>query len=85
MACLVRSNVEVIRSNISVNDVATVNIPYFGYHLVEKHENCFKRESFNFFPLFSAEEKTFERRTHEIHDKNIAITFVVKILPSVAA
>ena len=60
---LVEADAEVIRLNVSVDEVSVVNVLNTSDHLVDQHQNCLQGELSE-----CVLEETLQGRAHEIHD-----------------
>ena len=60
---LVETDAEVIRLNVSVDEVSVVNVLNTSDHLVDQHQNCLQGELSE-----CVLEETLQGRAHEIHD-----------------
>ena len=60
---LVETDAEVIRLNVSVDEVSVVNILNTSDHLVDQHQNCLQGELSE-----CVLEETLQGGAHEIHD-----------------
>lgn len=77
---LADANEEVIRLNVSMEEVPGVNeldplklkqiIPLSVYHLVSKHEDCLKREL-----ALAVVEKIFQGGSKKVNDHDIVVSF----------
>ena len=63
MTGFVKTNTEVIRLNVSVDEVSVVNVLNTSDHLVDQHQNCLQGELSE-----CVLEETLQGRAHEIHD-----------------
>ena len=66
---LVQPNTEIVWLDISVNKVPVMDIFNPGDHLINQHQNSFERKLSE-----SLIKERFQRRSHEIHDKDVVIT-----------
>ena len=65
----VQPDAEVVRLDVSVNEVSVVDVLDTGDHLVDEHKNSLEGE----FAEGLVEER-FQRRTHQIHHEHVVIT-----------
>ena len=60
---LVETDAEVVRLNVSVDEMSVVNVLNTSDHLVDQHQNCLQGELSE-----CVLEETLQGRAHEIHD-----------------
>jgi hypothetical protein len=78
VTCFIQSDAEVIWFDISVNEMSVMDVLDSGDHLINQHKHGFEREFSE-----SLVEKRFKGWAHQIHHKNIVVTYIKKSLPSV--
>ena len=73
---LVESDAEVVRLDVSVDEVPVVDVLDPGHHLVDQHEDCLEGELSE-----SVLEETFEGGSHQVHHEDVVVAWIPRGVP----